>query len=108
MPFAASDVAAFVSRPTQRSYFRRVSTGKILRGAKVATKNQHVVPKDGGWAVRGEGNSRFTSSHATQKAAIGAARDRARKQGAELIVHGRDGKIRQRNMYGKDPLPPNG
>ena len=74
----------------------------------MATKNQHVVPKDGGWAVRGEGNSRVSSSHATQKDAIEAARDRAQKQGSELIIHGRDGKIRERNTYGKDPHPPKG
>jgi hypothetical protein len=80
----------------------------MARGANMATKNQHVVPKDGGWAVRGEGNSRVTSSHTTQKGAIEAARGRARKQGAELIIHGRDGKIRERNTYGKDPLPPKG
>lgn len=71
-------------------------------------KNQHVVPKDGGWAVRGEGNSRASSTHPTQKGAIDAARDQARKQGSEMIIHGRDGKIRERNTYGKDPHPPKG
>ena len=74
----------------------------------MAKKNQHVVPREQGWAVRGEGNVRATSTHDTQKDAIDAARDQARKQGAELIIHGRDGKIRERNTYGNDPYPPKG
>ena len=74
----------------------------------MAKKNQHVVPKDGGWAVHGEGNSRASSTHETQKGAIEAAREQAQKQGSEMIIHGRDGKIRERNTYGKDPHPPKG
>lgn len=30
-------------------------------------KNQHVVKRDNGWAVRGEGNSKDTSHHRTQE-----------------------------------------
>ncbi len=33
-------------------------------------KNQHVVPHNGEWAVRGEGNERVTSTHRTQQEAI--------------------------------------
>ena len=36
--------------------------------------NQHVVRRDNGWAVRGEGNSRDTSHHDTQAEAIDAGR----------------------------------
>jgi len=70
--------------------------------------NQHVVPHDGKWAVRGEGNDRATSVHATQRQAIEAAREVARNQRAELIIHGEDGKIRERDSYGHDPYPPKG
>jgi hypothetical protein len=71
-------------------------------------KNQHVVPRDGDWAVRGEGNSRDTSHHDTRAEAIDAARDIARNQGSELLVHGRQGRIRQRDSYGGDPFLPRG
>ena len=71
-------------------------------------KNQHVVPHDGGWAVRGAGNTRATSIHDTQAAAIGAARDIARNQASELLIHGRNGQIRDRDSYGGDPFPPRG
>ena len=71
-------------------------------------KNQHVVPRENGWGVRGEGNSRDSSHHATQQEAIDAARDIARRQQSEMLIHGRDNKIRDRNSYGNDPYPPKG
>jgi hypothetical protein len=71
-------------------------------------KNQHVVPHAGGWAVRGAGNERATSVHPTQSAAIGAARDIAINQQSELLIHGRNGQIRERNSFGGDPFPPRG
>jgi len=37
-------------------------------------KNQHVVPREEGWAVRGEGNTRDTSLHRTQAEAERAAK----------------------------------
>jgi hypothetical protein len=71
--------------------------------------NQHVVPHDGGWAVRGEGNSRVTSTHDTQREAIDAGREIARNQGGELFIHGRNGQIRERDSVGNDdPYPPKG
>lgn len=71
-------------------------------------KNQHVVPYDGAWAVRGAGNSRATSVHDTQAEAINAAREIARNQQSELLIHGRDGQIRERDSFGNDPFPPKG
>ena len=70
---------------------------------------QHVVPHPDGWAVRGEGNSRATSVHDTQREAINVAREIARNQGGELLIHGRDGQIRERDSSGNnDPYPPRG
>jgi uncharacterized protein (DUF4415 family) len=69
------------------------------RGARSAMsgKNQHVVPHQGKWAVKGEGNQRATSIHETQAEATERARDIARRQKSELLVHGRDGQIRSRD-----------
>ena len=50
-------------------------------------KNQHVVPHENGWAVRGEGNERSTSVHDTQQQAIDVAREIARNQQSELVIH---------------------
>lgn len=71
-------------------------------------KNQHVVPHGGDWAVRGAGNERATSIHETQRAAIEAGRDIARNQHSELLIHGRNGQIRERDSFGGDPFPPRG
>ena len=72
-------------------------------------KQQHVVKREEGWAVRGSGNTRDTSHHSTQKEAIDAGRTIARNQGGELVIHGRDGLIRARDTSGgKDPHPPKG
>jgi hypothetical protein len=74
----------------------------------MAKKGQHVVPSSGAWAVKKAGASRATSTHATQAEAVEAATRIARNQQTELYVHGRDGRIRERNSYGKDPVPPKG
>lgn len=71
-------------------------------------KNQHVVPHDRDWAVRGEGNSRVTSIHERQSEAIDAAREIAQRRHGELVIHGRDGKIREKDSHGHDPFPPKG
>jgi hypothetical protein len=69
-------------------------------------KNQHVVPRDSGWAVHGAGNARDTVQTNTQKEAIERAREIAINQGSEVVIHGRDGQIRDKNSYGNDPNPP--
>ena len=74
----------------------------------MAKRNQHVVPHAEGWAVRGAGSQRATSIHPTQETAAETARDIARNQGAELLIHRPNGRIRERNSYGTDPFPPKG
>ena len=71
-------------------------------------KNQHVVPHGDGWAVRAEGNERATSVHRTQSEATDSARQIATNQRSEVLIHGRNGQIRERNSYGNDPCPPKG
>lgn len=74
----------------------------------MSRKDQHVVPHDRGWAVKGEGNSRATSIHDTQAQAIEAARQTAINQKSEVLIHGRNGQIRARDSFGADPYPPKG
>jgi len=71
-------------------------------------KNQHVVPHNGSWAVRGAGNDRVTRTVETQSQAIEIARGIAQNQGSELFIHRPNGQIRERNSYGNDPFPPEG
>lgn len=69
-------------------------------------KNQHVTKKDGEWRVIGEGNNRATKIFDTQKEAIVYGRIIAKNQQAELVIHGVNGKIRDKDSYGSDPIPP--
>jgi len=69
--------------------------------------NVHVVPSGGGWDVKVEGIGR-EEHFTTQLEAIQAGRRIARGNRSEHIVHGRDGRIRQRDSYGRDPFPPRG
>lgn len=74
----------------------------------MSKRGQHVVPAGDGWAVRKAGARRASGRFPTQKAAIDSARKLAKKQRTELYIHGRDGKIRERDSYGSDPHPPKG
>ena len=71
-------------------------------------KNQHVVKRPDGWAVRGENNTRDTSHHRTQEEARQAAREIAKNQQSEVVIHRPNGQIRDKDSYGNDPFPPKG
>ena len=66
-------------------------------------KNQHVVPYKGKWGVKGERNSRVTATADTQDDAINIARDIARNQRSEVVIHRPNGQIRDKDSYGNDP-----
>lgn len=72
----------------------------------MSKKNVHIVPTNFGWAVKREGQERPLSRHRTQENADNAARPIARRDGVELVIHGRDGKIRDKDSFGSDPNPP--
>ena len=73
----------------------------------MAKASKHVVPSpSGGWAVKTAGASRVGKTFDTQAKAIEYGRDAARKTQTELYIHGRDGTIKNKNSYGKDPSPP--
>ena len=61
--------------------------------------NQHVVPNNGQWQVK-------RKNFNTQKEAISYARNIAINQQSELVIHGRNGQIRDKDSYGNDPCPP--
>ena len=64
--------------------------------------SQHVVPRDGRWAVRSTGAKRAYRKFDTKREAIEAAREIARKKRRALYIFGADGRIRIR----EEPLPP--
>lgn len=71
--------------------------------------NQHVLPSsNGGWNVKADGAKRATKHFDTQKEANEFAKIIASNQQAEVSIHGRNGKIREKNSYGHDPRHING
>ncbi|WP_366937903.1 DUF2188 domain-containing protein [Sediminimonas sp.] len=83
-------------------------THRLKWRSNMSSKGLHVVPSDGRWSVRRAGASRASKVYSTQKEAIDSARERARSEGGELYIHGRDGRIRERDTFGQDPYPPKG
>ena len=74
----------------------------------MSKKNQHIVPSDYQWGIKGEGNKKMTAIFDTQEEAINAGRDIAKNQRSELFIHNRKGQIRERDSYGNDSFPPKG
>ncbi len=69
-------------------------------------RNIHVVPHEKGWATKKEGSQRVSSTHSTQNGAINRAIGAAKKDSLEVIIHRKDGTIRDKDSYGSDPNPP--
>lgn len=72
-------------------------------------KDQHITPHpNGGWQVKGAGNSRATVRTRTQADAINIGRTISQHQGSELVIHRANGQIRAKDSHGNDPYPPKG
>lgn len=54
-------------------------------------KKVHVISRNGGWAVKKEGNSRASKIYRTQDAAVRGAR--ISSKGSDIVVRKRDGSI---------------
>lgn len=67
----------------------------------------HVVPNpNGGWDVKQ--NGRVLAHFVLQSDAKTKGIEVAKRYNTEFFLHGRDGKIIERNSYGNDPYPPKG
>lgn len=69
-------------------------------------KNIHVVKNGNRWAVKEEGRKTPLSIHKSQELARQNAVPVAKDNKSEVVIHGRDGKIRDKDSYGNDPKPP--
>ncbi len=72
----------------------------------MAKHNVHVTQTPGNtrWRVSQGGST--VSIHNTQSNAIDAGRREAKRDRVDLVTHGRDGRIRSKDSYSRDPLPP--
>lgn len=69
-------------------------------------KNFHSVPYNGDWAVKKEGQAKPVSTHRTQAASEQATRQLSKRNETEAIYHRRDGQIKDKDSFGRDPNPP--
>ncbi len=68
----------------------------------MAKNSRHVVPGSaGGWSVRKTGASRASKKFDNQADAISYAKELAKKDKADLYVHGRSGTVRDHTSYKK-------
>lgn len=75
----------------------------------MAKKDVHTTPNPAGngWVNR-VGGKPTGVTHRTQDAAARSGRSIARDQKSEHFIHGRNGRIREKNSYGPDKFPPKG
>ncbi len=73
-------------------------------------KNIHVVFDDNKnlWKVKQEDATRSSGNFNTQKEAFERARELAKKNQQEVVIHRQNGQIRDKHSYGNDPFPPKG
>ena len=105
--WAISEQAAQTGRTQSRLATAR--TTRIAGGSGMAGKRDyHVVPNSdrGGWDVKREGADRSSGHFDRKSEAMERGKDLARENRTELVEHGRDGRIRDSDSYGNDPLPP--
>lgn len=68
----------------------------------MSAKTTHIIPWNGGWVIRKEGRvKRDIDVYSTQKKALDAARQMVQRTSAgQIVIHGRDGSLRARDVHG--------
>lgn len=80
----------------------RVTPKTIKASISVGPTQVHVVPSKGGWDVKKPGAGRASAHEKTKAAAEKAAKKIVRNAGGgEVLIHGRDGRIRDSDTVGK-------
>lgn len=69
-------------------------------------KDIHVVPHGDKWATKQEDAERIDVITNTQRDAIEKARTQAMNEKVEVVIHRKDGRIRDSDSYGNDPHRP--
>ncbi len=71
-------------------------------------KNVHVTYRreQGSWSVKTEGSGRAAGLFDTKAEALRTGRGIAINNASELVIHGRDGLIQDKDSFGHDPNPP--
>lgn len=98
-PYQFGDVIDVDSSVEEKQKNNGVTEVKNTVKESPVAKNQHVVPRANGWAVKTAGASRDTKVYKTQDEAINRATEIAKNNKSELVVHGATGKIIEINSF---------
>jgi hypothetical protein len=74
------------------------------KGPSVHVVKSQMQPRK--FIAKVEGNPKPITRPATQGETIAKAIPIAKQNKSEVVIHGRDGKIRDKDSYGHDPVPP--
>jgi hypothetical protein len=70
-------------------------------------KQVHVTPNaNGGWKGKTTGKEKAFIVGTTKEEVLKKSREVAKNQGAELVIHKKDGTIQNKDSFGNDPCPP--
>src|SRR5690349_4351666 len=70
------------------------------------SKTTHVIPKNGHWVVTKDGSGERTAGvYSTQKEAIETAHELLNRKAGQIVIHGRDGSIRLKDVHSLPPVP---
>lgn len=74
----------------------------------MAKNEHHVVPNAsrGGWDVKRNGSERASAQTERKEDAVKIGRELSRNARSELVIHGKDGRIQQKDSHGNDPCLP--
>lgn len=102
----AAEAGSTPSKPPRQP--TQAHTKRDIMAAKPKRTVYHITPGDDPmqkWQVEHrEGRRAIREPHRTQKEAIQSARRQAEEhQPAQVVVHGRDGRVRTEYTYGNDP-----
>lgn len=65
----------------------------------------HVTPGGGDWKIQREGADRASGRFETKEQAVSRAREMTRRQGGQLFIHGKDGRIQEERTYPRSSDP---
>lgn len=74
----------------------------------MTNKNVHVTYRrdEDKWQAKTVGKEKAAGLYDTKSEALDAGRDIAKNNRSELVIHDRNGIIRDKDSFGNDPVPP--
>ncbi len=86
----------------QRKTINLKQTKQVKRYGKFfkeGSKIKHVVKHENGWAIKRTGASKASKLFKKQEKAINSAIKMAKNAGTAVVIHGRDGRIKDVKRY---------